>query len=38
MNRDEERQMLKRYGGQNQQPLTLGDVLVETEPGEPPND
>jgi len=30
--RDEERQMLKRYAGQNQQPLTLGDVLVEAEP------
>ena len=29
--RDEERQMLKRYAGQNQQPLTLGDVLVEAE-------
>src|SRR5258706_4460346 len=29
--RDEERQMLKRYAGQNQQPLTLGEVLVEAE-------
>ncbi len=29
--RDDERQMLKRYGGQHQQPLTLGDVLVESE-------
>ena len=29
--REEERQMLKRYAGQNQQPLTLGDVLVETD-------
>ncbi len=29
--RDDERQMLKRYAGQNQQPLTLGDVLVEAE-------
>jgi small subunit ribosomal protein S1 len=29
--RDEERQMLKRYGGQHQQPLTLADVLVEAE-------
>lgn len=35
--RDEERQMLKRYAGQNQQPLTLGDVLVEAEP-ETPNE
>ncbi len=33
--RDEERQMLKRYAGQNQQPLTLGDVLVEAEPETP---
>ncbi len=33
--RDEERQMLKRYAGQNQQPLTLGDVLVEAEPDSP---
>jgi len=33
--REEERQMLKRYGGQNQQPLTLGDVLVEAEPETP---
>ncbi len=29
--RDEERHLLKRYAGQNQQPLTLGDVLVEAE-------
>jgi small subunit ribosomal protein S1 len=29
--REEERQMLKRYAGQNQRPLTLGDVLVEAE-------
>jgi small subunit ribosomal protein S1 len=29
--RDEERQMLKRYGSHNQQPLTLGDVLVESD-------
>jgi len=29
--REEERQMLKRYAGQNQQPLTLGEVLVEAE-------
>jgi small subunit ribosomal protein S1 len=35
--RDEERQMLKRYAGQNQQPLTLGDVLVEAET-ETPNE
>ncbi len=27
--REEERQMMKRYGGQNQQPLTLGQVLVD---------
>jgi small subunit ribosomal protein S1 len=33
--RDEERHLLKRYGGQNQQPLTLGDVLVEAEPDIP---
>jgi small subunit ribosomal protein S1 len=33
--RDEERQMLKRYAGQNQQPLTLGDVLVEAESDSP---
>jgi len=33
--RDEERTMLKRYAGQNQQPLTLGDVLVEAEPESP---
>lgn len=29
--RDEERRMLKRYGGQHQQPLTLGDVLQEAQ-------
>src|SRR5262249_44164053 len=29
--RDEERQLLKRYAGKNQQPLTLGDVLVEAD-------
>ena len=29
--REEERQMLKRYAGQNQRPLTLGDVLIEAE-------
>jgi small subunit ribosomal protein S1 len=33
--RDEERHLLKRYAGQNQQPLTLGDVLVEAEPESP---
>jgi len=33
--REEERQMLKRYAGQNQRPLTLGDVLVEAEPEVP---
>ncbi len=33
--REEERQMLKRYAGQNQRPLTLGDVLVEAEPEAP---
>jgi small subunit ribosomal protein S1 len=32
--RDEERRMLKRYSGRNQEPLTLGDVLVETSGGE----
>lgn len=30
--REEERHLLKRYAGQNQQPLTLGDVLTEAEP------
>ncbi len=34
--REEERHLLKRYGGQNQQPLTLGDVLTEAEPEEEP--
>ncbi len=29
--RDEERQMLKRYSGRHQEPLTLGDVLVDTD-------
>jgi len=29
--REEERQMMKRYGGHNQEPLTLADVLVENE-------
>ena len=33
--REEERQMLKRYAGQNQRPLTLGDVLVEAESDAP---
>jgi small subunit ribosomal protein S1 len=33
--REEERHLLKRYGGQNQQPLTLGDVLTEAESEEP---
>ena len=28
--RDEERQMLKRYSGRNQEPLTLGDILIDT--------
>src|SRR5262249_54048039 len=36
--REEERQMLKRYAGQNQRPLTLGDVLVEAEPEETPEE
>lgn len=30
--RDEERQIIKRYAGQHQEPLTLGDVLAESEP------
>ncbi len=29
--RDEERQMVARYSGKNQEPLTLGDVLVESD-------
>lgn len=32
--REQERQMVARYAGQNQQPLTLGDVLNENEPSE----
>ncbi len=32
--REEERQMLKRYGGHNQEPLTLADVLVDTDASE----
>jgi small subunit ribosomal protein S1 len=28
--RDEERRMLKQYSGRNQEPLTLGDVLLDT--------
>jgi small subunit ribosomal protein S1 len=32
--RDEERQMLKRYAGNNQEPLTLADVLVDNDPSE----
>jgi len=32
--RDQERQMLKRYAGQNQEPLTLGDVLIDSEASE----
>lgn len=35
--RDEERQMLKRYGGQNQEPLTLGEVLIDSESVESSN-
>ncbi len=35
--KDEERHLMKRYGGHHQQPLTLGDVLVEAEPEEPSN-
>ena len=33
--RDEERQMVARYAGQNQGRLTLGDVLIESETEEP---
>lgn len=33
--REEERQMLKRYAGQNQKPLKLGEVLIEAEPDTP---
>ena len=29
--RDEERQMVARYAGKNQEPLTLGDILIESE-------
>jgi ribosomal protein S1 len=29
--REQERQMVARYAGQNQEPLTLGDVLLESE-------
>jgi small subunit ribosomal protein S1 len=29
--REEERQMVARYAGQNQEPLTLGDVLLESD-------
>jgi small subunit ribosomal protein S1 len=29
--KDQERQMVARYAGQNQEPLTLGDILVENE-------
>jgi ribosomal protein S1 len=32
--REQERQMLKRYAGQNQEPLTLGDVLVDRDEAE----
>jgi small subunit ribosomal protein S1 len=32
--RDEERQMVARYAGKNQEPLTLGDVLLESGDGQ----
>jgi small subunit ribosomal protein S1 len=33
--RDEERQMVARYSGKNQEPLTLADVLIESDSQEP---
>ena len=29
--REEERQMVARYASQNQEPLTLGDILIESD-------